>query len=101
ALGEAHGLSRSEQTKTITGHTVPMRERVDLQMDLFDTEHRTRILALIAVLGESYRYEVQDVLGFDMRTTPIRLHALLGEGILRIRAFKSAKLYSLNPEYPG
>jgi hypothetical protein len=101
ALGEAHGLSRGEQTKTITGRTVPMRDRIDLQMDLFDTEHRTRILALIAVLGESYRYEVQDVLGFDMRTTPIRLHALLGEGILRIRAFKSAKLYSLNPEYPG
>jgi hypothetical protein len=69
--------------------------------DLFGTKNRSRILMLVAALGETYLQEMHAVLGVDTMSLTQRLPEFVVEGVLRMRVVKRVKCYSLEAAYPG
>jgi hypothetical protein len=98
ALGEYYGVPRSAPRRRLYARAnVPVAAR--MPRDLFWTPARTAILAFVAMLGETYKFEVQNVLPIAPTILPDRFSDLVAEGVLRARVFKGAKLHSLDPAY--
>jgi hypothetical protein len=51
------------------------------------------------MIGETYSFEVQNVLTILSRILSDRFSDLVAEGVLRARVLKGAKLYSIDPAY--
>jgi len=72
--------------------------RVEPPLSLFYTEKSTRLLLMIAALGEVYPREVREVVGVRVEAQCVRLLRL---GVLRLREVKQFNMYGLNPDFPG
>jgi hypothetical protein len=67
---------------------------------LFGTEHRTRLLLLIAVLGETYPAELSKYSGSAIPSVQLTLDLLEDEGLIATRQLV-VRAVTLNPAYPA
>lgn len=68
---------------------------------LFGNRNRTTILLFIAGIQEAYGYEIREVLRISHGSVLNVLDALQHEGMIRSRAFRSLRIYSLGSLLPA
>jgi hypothetical protein len=67
---------------------------------LFGSEQRTRLLLLIAVLGETYPAELSKYSGSSISSVQLTLDLLEDEGLVATRQLV-VRAVTLNPAYPA